>query len=58
MDSTILKSIKLQKDLKDKISLNCKFILLYKASTDGFEPENFHKKCDNKGATLTILSAN
>jgi len=27
--------------------------LLYKASRDGWEPETFHRKCDNKGATYT-----
>jgi len=38
---------------------NRKFQLLYKASADGFASEDFHKKCDNKGATLTlILSSN
>lgn len=29
--------------------------LLYKSSTDGLDPENFHKKCDGKGPTLTFI---
>jgi len=30
--------------------------LLYKGSEDGFKAENFHQKCDGKGATLTLVS--
>jgi len=30
------------------------FKLLYRASKDGFEAENFHKLCDNKGSTIMI----
>ncbi|CAB4431034.1 unnamed protein product [Rhizophagus irregularis] len=29
--------------------------LLYRASRDGGTPEAFHKKCDNKGATIIII---
>ena len=29
--------------------------LYYRGSTDGWMPENFHKNCDEKGATLTLL---
>lgn len=29
--------------------------LLYRGSISGWEPENFHKKCDNKGRTVTIF---
>lgn len=32
-----------------------RFNLLYKASVDGFEAENFHKYCDNVPNTLTIV---
>ncbi|EXX56983.1 hypothetical protein GLOIN_2v1769254 [Rhizophagus irregularis DAOM 181602=DAOM 197198] len=32
-----------------------KFNLLYRASRDGNTTESFHKKCDNKGATLVIV---
>ena len=31
-----------------------KFNLLYRASRDGNTPAAFHKKCDNKGATIAI----
>ena len=30
---------------------------LFRASTDGFTSANCHSKCDNKGATLTIVKA-
>lgn len=30
-------------------------ILLYKASHDGFDAASFHKKCDDNGATLTVI---
>ena len=29
-----------------------------RGSVDGFTSEVFHKKCDNKGATLTVIKAN
>jgi len=32
--------------------------LLYKASRDGWEALDFHKKCDRKGPTITVISAN
>ncbi|CAG8599115.1 11392_t:CDS:2, partial [Acaulospora colombiana] len=31
------------------------FELLVRGSRDGFTPEVFHQKCDNKGPTLTVL---
>ena len=34
---------------------NAKFKLLYKGSRDGFFSQVFHSKCDNQGATLTII---
>jgi hypothetical protein len=30
--------------------------LLYKASRDGFKPHTFHEKCDDNGATVTIVT--
>ncbi|EFC35567.1 predicted protein [Naegleria gruberi] len=30
---------------------------LYKASRDGFQSKQFHTKCDNQGATVTIIKA-
>jgi len=28
--------------------------LILRGSRDGFDPKSFHKKCDNKGATIVI----
>jgi hypothetical protein len=46
--------IHLEEILADWIP-NCNFSLLYKATRDGFEPEDFHNTCDNKGPTITII---
>ena len=32
--------------------------LIFKASKDGFSANAFHQKCDNKGKTITVVSAN
>jgi len=32
------------------------FILLYKADRDGFGPLDFHRACDGKGATLSVIT--
>ena len=32
-------------------------ILLYQASRDGFEPAEFHRCCDNMGATVTVAKS-
>ncbi|KAL9954739.1 hypothetical protein ACROYT_G042313 [Oculina patagonica] len=34
-----------------------KWRLLFRASRDGFAAETFHSKCDNKGATVTIVKS-
>jgi len=34
-----------------------RFVLIYKASRDGFDSKDFHKKCDNKGATLVVIQS-
>ena len=31
--------------------------MLYKATVDGDNSQTFHNKCDNKGATLTIVKS-
>ena len=31
--------------------------LLFKATRDGFRASDFHKNCDNKGATLVVVKA-
>jgi hypothetical protein len=40
-----------------EFSPNDKWSLLYRATRDGFEPNDFHSKCDNKSNTLTIVKA-
>ena len=42
----------LQKSFNKKIN---EYKILYRASKDGFNVENFHAKCDGKGSTLTII---
>ena len=36
---------------------NRKFTLVYRASRDGFSPQQFHTKCDNIPKTLSIIKA-
>jgi hypothetical protein len=40
-------------DLDTEVTLS----LLYRGSRDGFGVSDFHAKCDNKGATLTIVKS-
>ncbi|CAB4377957.1 unnamed protein product [Rhizophagus irregularis] len=40
---------------KDSEYIPYKFNLLYRASRDGNTTESFHDKCDNRGATLTVV---
>jgi len=35
-----------------------KWRLLFRGSRDGFDAATFHRKCDNKGATITIVHSN
>ncbi|ETO31027.1 hypothetical protein RFI_06092 [Reticulomyxa filosa] len=37
---------------------NNKIRLLFRASRDGFSVYDFHNKCDNKGATVTVVQSN
>jgi hypothetical protein len=32
-----------------------KLELLYRASRDGWQGQDFHSRCDNKGATVTVI---
>lgn len=34
-----------------------KFQLLYKGTRDGFDANDFHRTCDNKGATITFIQS-
>ncbi|GBB88029.1 hypothetical protein RclHR1_14550003 [Rhizophagus clarus] len=40
---------------RKKRKYNYKFSLLYRASRDGNTAEEFHIKCDNKGATIVVV---
>ena len=58
IDSDILSLEENGDTLKGKLSEWCKastFELLYRGSRDGFGSDDFHKKCDNKGKTLTLV---
>ena len=56
IDSTILTTVKMKKDLIELCKLSGKqFKLLYRATIDGFAAVDFHDKCDNQPGTLTII---
>ena len=42
---------------KEWFGKDVNFQLLYKASQDGWTAANFHTKCDNKGATITLIKS-
>ena len=42
----------LHKELKNK---GASLTLYYRGSTDGWMLKDFHSRCDDKGATLTLL---
>ena len=59
-DSSIVKDDSEQATLQTWVSeaydnSRVKFQLLWRGSTDGFGASTFHSKCDNKGATFTII---
>ncbi|PFX18198.1 BTB/POZ domain-containing protein KCTD6 [Stylophora pistillata] len=60
-DSTILSSeqcdilIDWLKDTRD--SLSDDYVLLYRASRNGWGASNFHSCCDNKGPTVTVIKS-
>eukprot|EP01084_Bolivina_argentea_P096495 173475_1 len=43
--------------LSNKIPNNKQFNLLFRASEHGFKANEFHKKCDNNGATISIIKS-
>jgi hypothetical protein len=61
IDSTIInrKHIALFANWIDKRNKDAKYFykfkLLYKANRDGMTAASFHSKCDNKGATITVV---
>ena len=42
--------------IKEKLNTNIiKYELIFKMTTNGYTPKNFHDYCDNKGPTLTLI---
>ena len=61
-DSTILstehKQVLVNDWLKEKLkSGQSDFVLIYRASRDGWASSNFHTHCDNKGPTVTVVKS-
>lgn len=55
MDTIIIPSAA---ELNSLIDLDCQeYILLFRASRDGFSGDTFHKQCNNQGPTLTVIKA-
>jgi len=46
-----------QSALKSWLPPNATCSLLYRASTDGYTPVDFHRCCDNKGPTLVLIKS-
>ena len=61
MDSTkdLTNSVILENDeisfVNQLFSNNCKFKLIYRATRDGSYPKDFHRQCDDKGPTITLI---
>jgi hypothetical protein len=43
------------KSIKETVGYDFFAKLLYRASKDGWEPEDFHRHCDEKGALLILV---
>ena len=55
--SLIVKNETHQSALQSWLPPNATFSLLYRASTDGDTPDDFHRCCDNKGPTLVLIES-
>jgi len=55
--SFIVKSESHQSTLQSWLPPSATFSLLYRASTDGNTPADFHRCCDNKGPTLVLIKS-
>ena len=58
LDSVILNECEKKDELLNKLYEWCKYKemeLLYRGSRDGMTANDFHKKCDNKGQTITLI---
>ena len=58
-DSTILstehKQVLINNFLKERLSGESNFVLIYRASRDGWHSSKFHALCDDKGPTVTVV---
>ena len=58
-DSTILstehKQVLINNFLKEQLSDESNFVLIYRASRDGWHSSKFHALCDEKGPTVTVV---
>jgi len=50
--------LKLINDKDTNTNLGYDWKLIYRATRDGWEDKDFHRKCDNFGSTVTIISTN
>jgi hypothetical protein len=59
IDSMIVDNLRSRKKLLKLCEFKSKqeFVLLYRGSLHGFEPGDFHLKCDNIAKTLTVIKA-
>ena len=55
--SLIVKNETHQSVLQSWLPPNATCSLLYRASTDGYTPADFHRCCDNKGSTLVLVKS-
>ena len=55
--SSIIKNETHQSALQSWLPPNATRSLLFRASTDGNRPEDFHRCCDNKGPTLVVIKS-
>ena len=58
-DSTVLstehKQVLINNFLKEQLSGESNFVLIYRASRDGWHSSKFHALCDEKGPTVTVV---
>jgi len=55
--SLIVKTETYQSALQSWLPPNATCSLLFRASTDGYTPADFHRCCDNKGPTLVLIKS-
>ena len=59
LKNDLKKQNQIDKWIKEKVNKNLiKYELIYKMTVNGSTARNFHKYCDNKGPTLTIIETN